>query len=56
MTRKEDIAGLEEIRKRLIEIGQAFAGVDLTDATGIERDHRKKSGKGKKNGKKGGAK
>lgn len=45
MRRKEYIAGLEEIRKRMIEIGQAFAAVDLTDATGMERDRRKKTAK-----------
>ena len=45
MMRKEYIAGLEEIRKRMIEIGQAFAAVDLTDATGMERDRRKKTAK-----------
>lgn len=43
--RQEYIAGLEEIRKRMIEIGQAFAAVDLTDATGMERDRRKKTAK-----------
>lgn len=45
MMRQEYIAGLEEIRKRMIEIGQAFASVDLTDATGMERDRRKKTAK-----------
>lgn len=45
MMRKEYIAGLEEIRKRMIEIGQAFAAVDLSDATGMERDRRKKTAK-----------
>ena len=45
MMRQEYIAGLEEIRKRMIEIGQAFAVVDLTDATGMERDRRKKTAK-----------
>ena len=45
MMRKEYIAGLEEIRKRMIEIGQAFAAVDLTDATGMECDRRKKTAK-----------
>lgn len=45
MMRQEYIAGLEEIRKRMIEIGQAFAAVDLTDATGMERDRRKKTAK-----------
>jgi len=45
MTRQDYIAGLEEIRKQTIKIGQAFASVDLTDATGIERDHRKKTAK-----------
>lgn len=43
--RQEYIAGLEEIRKRMIEIGQAFAAVDLTDATGMELDRRKKTAK-----------
>lgn len=45
MTRQDYIARLEEIRKRMIEIGQAFAAVDLTDATGMERDRRKKTAK-----------
>ncbi|MBP5509865.1 MAG: hypothetical protein J6Z49_03005 [Kiritimatiellae bacterium] len=45
MMRQEYIAGLEEIRKRMIEIGQAFAAVDLTDATGMELDRRKKTAK-----------
>lgn len=45
MMRKEYIAGLEETRKRTIEIVQAFAAVDLTDATGMERDRRKKTAK-----------
>lgn len=45
MMRQEYIAGLEEIRKRMIEIGKAFASVDLTDATGMERDRRKKTAK-----------
>lgn len=45
MIRQEYIAGLEEVRKRMIEIGQAFAAVDLTDATGMERDRRKKTAK-----------
>ena len=45
MMRQEYIAGLEEIRKRMIEIGKAFAFVDLTDATGMERDRRKKTAK-----------
>ena len=43
--RQEYIAGLEEIRKQTIKIGQAFASVDLTDATGMERDRRKKTAK-----------
>lgn len=43
--RKEYIAELEEIRKRMIEIGQAFAAVGLTDATGMELDRRKKTAK-----------
>lgn len=45
MMRQEYIAGLEEIRKRMIEIGQAFAAVYLTDATGMESDRRKKTAK-----------
>ena len=45
MIRKDYIAGLEEIRKQTIKIGQAFAAVDLTDATGMERDRRKKTAK-----------
>ena len=45
MMRKEYIAGLEEIRKRMIEIGQAFAAVDLTDATNMESDRHKKTAK-----------
>lgn len=45
MMRKEYIAGLEEIRKRMIEIGQAFAAVDLTDATNMESDRHKKTKK-----------
>lgn len=45
MMRQEYIAGLEEIRKQMIKIGQAFAAVDLTDATGMERDRRKKTAK-----------
>ena len=45
MMRQEYIARLEEIRKRIIEIDQAFAAVDLTDATGMERDRRKKTAK-----------
>lgn len=45
MMRQEYIAGLEEIRKQVTKIGQAFAAVDLTDATGMERDRRKKTAK-----------
>ena len=45
MMRQEYIAGLEEIRKQTIKIGQVFAAVDLTDATGMERDRRKKTAK-----------
>lgn len=45
MMRQEYIAGLEEIRKQTIKIGQAFAAVDLSDATGMERDRRKKTAK-----------
>lgn len=43
--RQEYIACLEEIRKQTIKIGQTFAGVDLTDATGMERNRRKKTEK-----------
>jgi len=45
MTRKDYIAGLEEIRKSVKEIGQAFAAVDLTDATNMESDRHKKTKK-----------
>ena len=45
MTRKDYIAGLEEIRKSVQKIGQAFAAVDLTDATNIESDRHKKTKK-----------
>lgn len=45
MTRKDYIAGLEEIRKTVKEIGQAFAAVDLTDATNMESDRHKKTKK-----------
>ena len=45
MNRKEYIEGLEKIRKNMQEIGAAFAAVDLTDATGMERDRRKKTAK-----------
>lgn len=45
MMRQEYIAGLSEIRKQVTKIGQAFAAVDLTDATGMERDRRKKTAK-----------
>ena len=45
MIRQEYIARLEEVRKRMIEIGQAFAAVDLTDATGMECERRKKTAK-----------
>lgn len=45
MMRQEYIAGLEEIRKQVSKIWQAFASVDLTDATGMERDRRKKTAK-----------
>ena len=45
MMRQEYIAELEKIRKLTIKIGQAFAAVDLTDATGMERDRRKKTAK-----------
>lgn len=45
MTRQDYIAWLEEIRKRVKEIGQAFAAVDLTDATNMESDRHKKTKK-----------
>ena len=45
MTRKDYIAGLEEIRKQVKEIGAAFGAVDLTDATGMESDRHKKTKK-----------
>jgi hypothetical protein len=45
MTRKNYIAGLEEIRKSVKEIGKAFAIVNLTDATDMESDRRKKTTK-----------
>ena len=45
MTREDYIAGLEEIRKSVKQIGQAFAAVDLTDATNMESDRRKKTTK-----------
>ena len=45
MTRKDYIAWLEEIRKRVKEIEQAFADVDLTDATNMESDRHKKTKK-----------
>lgn len=45
MTRKDYIAGLEEIRKQVKQIGAAFRAVDLTDATGMESDRRKKTTK-----------
>lgn len=45
MMRQEYIAGLEEIRKQVKEIGQAFAAVDLTDATNMESDRHKKTKK-----------
>lgn len=45
MTRQEYIAELEEIRKRVKEIGQAFAAVELTDATNMESDRHKKTKK-----------
>ena len=45
MTRKDYIAGLEEIRKSVQKIGQAFAAVDLTDATNMESDRHKKTKK-----------
>jgi len=45
MTRQDYIAGLEEIRKQVKEIGTAFAAVDLTDATNMESDRHKKTKK-----------
>ena len=45
MMREDYIAGLEEIRKSVKEIGQAFAAVDLTDATNMESDRHKKTKK-----------
>nr|DAT72833.1 MAG TPA: hypothetical protein [Caudoviricetes sp.] len=45
MTRQDYIARLEEIRKQVKEIGQAFAAVDLTDATNMESDRHKKTKK-----------
>lgn len=45
MTRKDYIDGLEKIRKQIKEIGAAFAAVDLTDATDMESDRRKKTAK-----------
>ena len=45
MTRKDYIAGLEEIRKQVKKIGQAFAAVDLTDTTDMESERRKKTTK-----------
>ncbi len=45
MTRKDYIAGLEEIRKRVKEIEKAFGTVDLTDATNMESDRHKKTRK-----------
>ena len=45
MTRQDYIAGLEEIREQVKNIGKAFAAVDLTDATGMESERRKKTTK-----------
>ncbi len=45
MTRQDYIAGLEEIRKQVKEIGKAFSSVDLTDATNMESDRHKKTKK-----------
>lgn len=45
MTRQDYIAGLEEIRKQVKQIGTAFAAVDLTDATNMESDSHKKTKK-----------
>lgn len=43
MTRQDYIAGLEEIRKQVKQMEHAFATVNLTDATGMESDRRKKT-------------
>ena len=43
MTRQDYIAGLEEIRKQVKQIGTAFAAVDLTDATNMESERHKKT-------------
>lgn len=45
MTRQDYIARLEEIRKQVKKIGQAFAVVDLTNATNMESDRNKKTNK-----------
>ena len=45
MIRQDYIAGLEEIRKQVKQIGTAFAAVDLTDATNMESDRHKKTKK-----------
>jgi len=45
MTRKDYIDGLERIRKQIKEIGASFAAVDLTDATDMESERRKKTTK-----------
>lgn len=45
MTREEYIAWLDEIRKSVKNIVQAFASVDLTDATNMESDRHKKTKK-----------
>ena len=41
MMRQDYIAGLEEIRKQVTKIGQAFAAVDLTDATNRKGWHER---------------
>ena len=45
MTRQDYIAGLEKIREQVKQIGAAFAAVDLTDATNMESERRKKTTK-----------
>jgi len=45
VTRSDYIAGLEEIRKTVKQIEAAFGTVDLTDATNMESERHKKTGK-----------
>ena len=45
MNRKDYIAGLEDVRARIMTIASAFAAVNLTDATDMESDRRKKTAK-----------